>query len=94
MKTVVKTFQNEGDQKKVGFKITDNAGNLFVIDKLVAIADGKTDEQYVAEALTASQAEIDEWQASFSVIGREWDADAGAFVAEKPAAEESTEVSE
>jgi hypothetical protein len=93
MKTVVKTFQNEGDQKKVGFKITDNAGNLFVIDKLVAIADGKTDEQYVTEALAASQAEIDEWQASFSVIGREWDADAGAFVVE-PAAEESSEVSE
>jgi hypothetical protein len=89
MKTVVKTFQNEGDQKKVGFKITDDAGNLFVIDKLVAITDGKTDEQYVAEALTASQAEIDEWQASFSVIGREWDANAGAFV--EPAAEASSE---
>ena len=90
MKTVVKTFENEGDQKKVGFKITDTAGNVFIIDKLVATADGKTDEQYITEALTASQAEIDEWQASFAVIGREWDSDAGAFVAE-PAAEESSE---
>jgi hypothetical protein len=90
MKTVVKTFQNEGDQKKVGFKITDANGNVFIIDKLVATEDGKTDEQYVSEALAASQAEIDEWQASFAVIGREWDADAGAFVAE-PAAEESSE---
>lgn len=89
MKTVVKTFQNEGDQKKVGFKITDDAGNVFIIDKLVATADGKTDEQYVTDALTASQAEIDEWQASFAVVGREWDADAGAFV--EPAAEESSE---
>ena len=89
MKTVVKTFENEGDQKKVGFKITDTNGNVFIIDKLVAVADGKTDEQYVTEALAESQAEIDEWQASFSVIGREWDADAGAFVAEEPAAEES-----
>jgi hypothetical protein len=89
MKIVVKAFENEGDQKKVGFNITDDAGNVFVIDKLVAIADGKTDEQYITEALTASQAEIDEWQASFSVIGREWDADAGAFV--EPAAEESSE---
>ena len=92
MKTLVKTFENEGDQKKVCFKITDAAGNLFVIDKLVATSDGKTDEQYIAEALTASQAEIDEWQASFSVIGREWDADAGAFV--EPAAEESSEETE
>ena len=92
MKTVVKTFQNEGDQKKVGFKITDANGNVFIIDKLVATEDGKTDEQYVSEALAASQAEIDEWQASFSVIGREWDADAGAFV--EPAAEESTEETE
>ena len=91
MKTVVKTFQNEGDQKKVGFKITDDAGNVFVIDKLVAVADGKTDEQYISEALTASQAEIDEWQVSFSVVGREWDVDAGAFVAEPAAAESSEE---
>ena len=43
MKTVIKTFQNDGDQKKVGFSITDANGNLFVVDKLVAIADGKTD---------------------------------------------------
>jgi len=93
MKTLVKTFENEGDQKKVGFKITDTAGNVFIIDKIVAVADGKTNEQYVTEALAASQAEIDEWQASFAVIGREWDADAGAFVSE-PAAEESTEETE
>ena len=92
MKIVVKAFENEGDQKKVGFNITDDSGNVFVTDKLVAIADGKTAEQYITEALTAAQVGIDEWQSSFSVIGREWDADAGAFV--EPAAEESSEVSE
>jgi len=55
----------------------------------VPLADGKTDEQYVTLALAASQAEIDEWQASFAHVGKEWDAEANAFVAAAaaPAAE-------
>jgi hypothetical protein len=88
MKIVIKDFRTDGDNKFVGFNITDDAGNVFIIDKQVPLADGKTDEQYISEALAASQAEIDEWQASFAHVGKEWDAEAGAFKA-APAAEES-----
>ena len=88
MKILIKDFRTDGDNKFVGFNITDDAGHRFIIDKRVPIADGKTDEQYVTEALAAGQAEIDEWQASFALVGKEWDAEAGAFKAE-PAAEES-----
>ena len=86
MKYIVKTFQDEDDKKRVGFKVVNSNGNVLLIDKVVPKTG--TDEEIIAAAQTAAQPEIDEWQASFSVIGREWDADAGAFVAE-PAAEES-----
>jgi len=86
MKIVIKKFINEGDNKLVGFGIKDSEDNALIIDKQVPLADGKTDEQYVTEALAASQAEIDEWQASFAHVGKEWDAEAGAFKA-APAAE-------
>ena len=91
MKIVIKVFRTDGDQKLVGFNITDDTGNVFAVDKRVALADGKTDEQYVTEALAASQAEIDDWQASFAHVGKEWDAEANAFVvaAAAPAAEEA-----
>ena len=90
MKIVIKDFRTDGDQKLVGFKITDN-GNVFIIDKQVPLSDGKSDEQYVTEALAAGQAEIDEWQASRANVGKEWDAEANAFVAAPaaPAAEEA-----
>lgn len=82
MKIHIKNFQNEDDNKFVGLTITDSVGNIFAVDKRVALADGKTDEQYVTEALAESQAEIDEWQASFAHVGQEWDAEANAFVVE------------
>ena len=88
MKIEIKDFKTDGDNKFVGFNITDDAGNRFVIDKQVPLAEGKTDEQYVTEALAASQAEIDDWQTSFAHVGKEWDAEANAFVvAAAPAAE-------
>ena len=80
MKILIKDFKTDGDNKFVGFKITDN-GNVFIIDKQVPLVDGKTDEQYVTEALAAGQSEIDEWQASHANVGKEWDAEANAFVA-------------
>ena len=89
MKIEIKDFKTDGDNKFVGFNITDDAGNRFVIDKQVPLAEGKTDEQYVTESLAASQAKIDEWQASRANVGKEWDAEANAFVAAAaaPAAE-------
>ena len=67
----IKNFQNEGDQKFVGFMVS-NEGKAFAIDKRVPLASGKTDAQYVQEALALAKPEIDEWVASQSVIGRKW----------------------
>ena len=83
-------FQDEGDRKLVGFQVADPKGNNLAINRFVPKSG--TNEEMIAAALEAAQPEIDEWLASFSVIGREWNADAGAFVA-VPAAE-SSEVTE
>jgi hypothetical protein len=89
MKYLIKTFQDEDDKKRVGFKVVNSNGNVFLIDKVVPKAG--TDEEIIAAAQEASQPEIDEWQASFSVIGREWDAETNSFVPEPEPEEESNE---
>ena len=81
MKYIVKTFQDEDDQKRIGFKVVNSNGKTLFIDKLVTKTG--TDEEMIAAAQTAAQPDIDEWEALHSVIGREWDADAGTFVAEE-----------
>ncbi len=78
MEYQIKNFENDGDQKLVGFMVI-NEGKRFAIDKRVAIADGKTDEQYVQEALALAQAELDEWAANQSVVGRKWNAQTNSF---------------
>ena len=75
----VKTFETEGSNKRVGFMV-DNDGKMFAVDKLVPIADGKTDESYVQDALTAAQSEIDSWAADSAVIGKKWNPDTNSFI--------------
>ena len=73
------TDDDDSSKTKVGFKITDDNGAVFIIDKLITTGS-KTSEQIVTEAQTASQSEIDEWQKTQSNIGRVWDADNNQFV--------------
>ena len=75
----VKTFETEGANKRVGFMVNDD-GKMFAIDKLVPIADGKTDESYVQDALTAAQSEIDSWAADSAVIGKKWNPNTNSFI--------------
>lgn len=79
MKYQIKNFENEDNNKFVGFVITDDNGAVFVIDKRVPLADGKTNEQYISEALAMCQDEITEWQASFAVVGRKWNPETSSF---------------
>lgn len=79
MEYQVKTFENEGDNKRVGF-IVDNNGQKLAIDRLVTIVEGKTDESYVQDAFTAAQSEIDSWAADAAVVGKKWNPDTNAFI--------------
>jgi hypothetical protein len=79
MRYEIKNFEVEGENKFVGFKITDSQGRLFYIDKRILIVEGKTDEQYVSEALALCEQEIQEWQDSFRLIGRVWNPNTNSF---------------
>lgn len=79
LKYVIKDFRDEGDKKYVGFTITDEKGSVFVIDKKVPLSEGKTNDQYVKDALALSKSEIDEWVASFAQIGKTWNPDTEAL---------------
>ena len=79
MEYEVKTFETEGDNKRVGFLVNNN-GKMLAIDKLITLVDGKTDESYVQDALAAAQSEIDAWAADASVVGRKWNPDTNSFI--------------
>tara|TARA_R100001086_G_scaffold204984_1_gene120865 strand:- start:217 stop:459 length:243 start_codon:yes stop_codon:yes gene_type:complete len=79
MEYEIKTFETEGDSKRVGFMVT-SGGRQLAIDKLVTIVDGKTDESYVQDALAAAKSEIDEWAGAIAIVGKKWDADKNSFI--------------
>ena len=79
MEYQIKTFETEGDSKRVGFMVTSD-GKQLAIDKLVTIVDGKTDESYVQDALAAAKSEIDEWAGAIAIVGKKWDADKNSFI--------------
>jgi CHASE1-domain containing sensor protein len=79
MKYEIKNFQTQDNQKLVGFWVINDNNQRLAIDKTVPIVEGKTNEQYIQEALALCQDEIAEWQESFSVVGRTWNPDTGSF---------------
>lgn len=78
MEYQIKDFETLDGEKLVGFFVKHN-GKTLAIDKRVPVASGKTDEQYVQEALALAQAEIDDWAAAASVVGRKFNPATGSF---------------
>ena len=76
----IKNFENDGDKKFVGFYITDEQGQILAIDKRVPLETGKTDAEYVQDALALCADEITKWQASISVVGKTFNPETGEFV--------------
>ena len=79
MKIEIKKFITQDNNKLVGFCLTNEKGAIFIIDKEVPLVDGKTDEQYVQEAMALAQNEINEWQNSQSLIGKIWNPETNSF---------------
>lgn len=75
----VKTFETESGNKRVGF-IVENNGRKLAIDKLVPIADGKSDESYVKDALSLAQVEINSWVADTAILGKKWNPETNSLV--------------
>lgn len=66
----VKNFENIDSNKLVGLLVTDTNGKIFAIDKQIPLSDGKSDDSYVQDAITAATDEINEWQNQNNVIGK------------------------
>ena len=79
MTVKVNMFHTEGDEKVITLEVSHNQ-QLFYVTKRVAVSDGKTNEQYVADALSASQAEIDAWKADAGPVNMVFDEATGTFV--------------
>jgi hypothetical protein len=79
MKYEIKNFQDEGDNKLVGLFVIDDKGSRLAIDHRIPLQNGKTNEQYVAEAVKLSRTEIANWQNSIALIGRVWNSETNSF---------------
>jgi hypothetical protein len=72
-------FHNEETNKMVGLKITNSDGKILYADKKVPLSNSKTNEQYVSEAISMCQDEIEEWENSFALIGKKWNSETNSF---------------
>jgi hypothetical protein len=73
-------FEDDSEAEKlVGLEVIHN-GRRLIIDKRVTKSDNKTVEQYVSDALTAAEAEINAWKADIEAVGRTFDPSTGTFV--------------
>ena len=79
MEIKVDKFAEDNGEKLVGLAITYN-GKRLIADKRIAIVEGKTSAEYVAEAAQAAQAEIDAWKADMDVVGMSFDPQSGNLV--------------
>ena len=77
-----RTITVDGSKKKeVGFMVTDTeSGQSLACNKELNFVDGKTDEQYLKECADLIKPDVDEWQESFTNIGKSFDVESGQFV--------------
>jgi hypothetical protein len=79
LKYIIKDFYKVGNKQHVGMFVKDEKDRQFVIDKEVDFQEGRTDEEYINDALVLMKPEIKEWQDSYKLVGREFDADNKKF---------------
>ena len=53
MEVKIKDFEDIGDEKLIGFSVIRDDDMVFVIDRKVPLADGKSDEDYIDAAYNA-----------------------------------------
>ena len=64
-------------KKKVGLKVVNDEGGVFITDTYLDIVDGKTVDEYTKEAYDAKKLNIDKWLDSFANIGKVFNPDTG-----------------
>tara|TARA_R110000824_G_scaffold267858_1_gene456650 strand:- start:64 stop:324 length:261 start_codon:yes stop_codon:yes gene_type:complete len=71
------SIQDGANKKLVGFQITKDTGEIFIIDKWLDIDDSKSDDTYASDAYKLCTTEIDEWKESFTHVAKTFNPDTG-----------------
>ena len=71
------SMQDGANKKLVGFQITKDTGEVFIIDKWLDIDDSKSDDTYASDAYKLCTTEIDEWKDSFTHVAKTFNPDTG-----------------
>jgi len=69
--------QDGANKKLVGFQITKDTGEVFIIDKWLDIDDSKSDDTYASDAYKLCTTEIDEWKDSIANVSKTFNPDTG-----------------
>ncbi len=64
-------------KKKVGLKVLNDEGGVFITDAYLDIVDGKSVDDYTKDAYNAKKSNIDKWLASLVNIGKTFNPDTG-----------------
>lgn len=73
----IKNFKTVENKKLVGLTVIDENGNSFLVDKEIDLQEGKTNEEYISEAIELAQEQIQEWEENTSLLGRTFDPKSG-----------------
>ena len=79
MKYEIKNFETKDNQKFVGFFVKDDKGAILAIDKYLPLVNGKSNEDYIKEAIELCKPEVSEWQNSSALVGKTWNPKTNSF---------------
>ena len=64
-------------KRKVGLKVVNDEGGVFITDTYLDIVDGKSVDDYTKDAYDAKKSNIDKWMESFANLGKTFNPDTG-----------------
>ena len=64
-------------KRKVGLKVVNDEGGVFITDTYLDIVDGKTVDDYTKDAYDAKKSNIDKWISSLVNIGKTFNPSTG-----------------
>tara|TARA_R100000234_G_scaffold111458_1_gene84451 strand:- start:398 stop:685 length:288 start_codon:yes stop_codon:yes gene_type:complete len=64
-------------KKKIGLKVVNDEGGVFITDTYLDIVDGKSVDDYTKDAYDAKKSNIDKWMESFVNLGKTFNPDTG-----------------
>jgi hypothetical protein len=78
MEVIINRFDQNETHKNIGFTVKSGE-SILGINKEIELSESKTNDEYISEAYTLCQPEINEWLNSVSVIGKKFNPATNSF---------------